>query len=178
MSTADSTVLNFLVDTGYRSEGDNLSVVNMPVLGTDSLLGVRYIVSDYALEGMDKVEDIADNANGAGVYENPYSLPTVSYTHLKGVDADVADAVTEDTLDNAVAFVKKLSAETGSIIAVTGAIDLVADSEKCYVIRNGRPEMGKITGTGCQLSGMMTAYVVANQDNKLEAAEMCIRDSF
>lgn len=71
VSTADSTVLNFLVDTG----GDNLSVVNMPVLGTDSLLGVRYIVSDYALEGMDKVEDIADNANGAGVYENPYSLP-------------------------------------------------------------------------------------------------------
>ena len=68
-------VLNFLVDTGYRSEGDNLSVVNMPVLGTDSLLGVRYIVSDYALEGMNKVEDIADNANGAGVYENPYSLP-------------------------------------------------------------------------------------------------------
>lgn len=75
VSTADSTVLNFLVDTGYRSEGDNLSVVNMPVLGTDSLLGVRYIVSDYALEGMNKVEDIADNANGAGVYENPYSLP-------------------------------------------------------------------------------------------------------
>ena len=67
VSTADSTVLNFLVD--------NLNVVNMPVLGTDSLLGVRYIVSDYALEGMDKVEDIADNANGAGVYENPYSLP-------------------------------------------------------------------------------------------------------
>lgn len=75
VSTADSTVLNFLVDTGYRSEGDNLNVVNMPVLGTDSLLGVRYIVSDYALEGMNKVEDIADNANGAGVYENPYSLP-------------------------------------------------------------------------------------------------------
>ena len=92
----------------------------------------------------------------------------------KGVDADVADAVTEDTLDNAVAFVKKLSAETGSIIAVTGAIDLVADSEKCYVIRNGRPEMGKITGTGCQLSGMMTAYVVANQDNKLEAAAAAV----
>lgn len=75
IGSADSTVLNFLVDTGYRSEGDNLNVVNMPVLGTDSLLGVRYIVSDYALEGMDKVEDIADNANGAGVYENPYSLP-------------------------------------------------------------------------------------------------------
>lgn len=107
---------------------------------------------------------------------NISEIKTLAYGSgsTKGVDADVADAVTEDTLDNAVAFVKKLSAETGSIIAVTGAIDLVADSEKCYVIRNGHPEMGKITGTGCQLSGMMTAYVVANQDNKLEAAAVAV----
>ena len=88
----------------------------------------------------------------------------------KGVDADVADAVTEDTLDQAVAFVKNFAKSTGSIVAITGAIDLVSDSEKCYVIRNGRPEMGKITGTGCQLSGMMTAFIVANPGNELEAA--------
>ena len=88
----------------------------------------------------------------------------------KGVDADVADAVTEENLDEAVAFVKKFAKESGSIIAVTGAIDLVTDGEKCYVIRNGRPEMGKITGTGCQLSGMMTAYITANPENRLEAA--------
>ena len=39
----------------------------------------------------------------------------------KGVDADVADAVTEDTLDQAVDFVKKLAGKLGCIIAVTGA---------------------------------------------------------
>ena len=88
----------------------------------------------------------------------------------KGVDADVADAVTGENLDEAVAFVKKFADETGAIIAVTGVIDLVSDGETCYVIRNGRPEMGKITGTGCQLSGMMTAYVTANPDHPLEAA--------
>ena len=88
----------------------------------------------------------------------------------KGVDADVADAVTDETLDQAVTFVKSFAKNTGSIVAVTGAIDLVSDSERCYVIRNGRPEMGKITGTGCQLSGMMTAYIVANPGNELEAA--------
>ncbi|HYE68227.1 MAG TPA: hydroxyethylthiazole kinase, partial [Anaerovoracaceae bacterium] len=38
----------------------------------------------------------------------------------KGVDADVADAVTEQTLDGAVAFVKELAKRTGSVIAVTG----------------------------------------------------------
>lgn len=92
----------------------------------------------------------------------------------KGVDADVADAVTEDNLEEAVAFVKKFAGDTGSIIAVTGAIDLVSDGEKCFVIRNGRPEMGKITGTGCQLSGMMTAYITASPENKLEAAAAAV----
>ncbi len=92
----------------------------------------------------------------------------------KGVDADVADAVTEDTLDSAVAFVKELAGKTGAIVAVTGAIDLVADEDRCFVIRNGRPEMGKITGTGCQLSGMMTAFLTANPDARLEAAAAAV----
>ena len=94
----------------------------------------------------------------------------------KGVDADVADAVTDANLDSAVKFVKNFAAKSGAIVAVTGAIDLVSDGTACYVIRNGRPEMGKITGTGCQLSGMMTAFVVANPDNKLEAAAAMLRE--
>ncbi|MGN1168192.1 MAG: hydroxyethylthiazole kinase [Lachnospiraceae bacterium] len=92
----------------------------------------------------------------------------------KGVDADVADAVTEENLDSAVAFAKDFAKKMECIVAITGAIDLVSDGEKCYVIRNGRPEMGKITGTGCQLSGMMTAFVVANPDAKLEAAAAAV----
>lgn len=92
----------------------------------------------------------------------------------KGVDADVADAVTEENLDEAVAFVKEFAKKSGSIVAVTGAIDLVSDGEKCFVIRNGRPEMGKVTGTGCQLSGMITAFLAANPDNKIEAAAAAV----
>ena len=92
----------------------------------------------------------------------------------KGVDADVADAVTEENLDEAVTFAKDFAKKAGTIVAITGAIDLVSDGETCYVIRNGRPEMGKITGTGCQLSGMMTAFLVANPDHKLEAAAAAV----
>ena len=88
----------------------------------------------------------------------------------QGVDADVADAVTEDTLDEAVTFAKDFAKKAGCIAAITGAIDLVSNGESCYVIRNGRTEMGKITGTGCQLSGMMTAFLVANPEEKLRAA--------
>ena len=60
----------------------------------------------------------------------------------KGVDADVADAVTDANLDAAVAFVKDFAAKSHAIVAITGAIDLVSDGRQCYIIRNGRPEMG------------------------------------
>lgn len=92
----------------------------------------------------------------------------------KGVDADVADAVTEENLNEAVAFAKAAAARYHTIVAITGAIDLVADESHCYVIRNGRPEMGRITGTGCQLSGLLTAYLTANPGNELEAAAAAV----
>ena len=94
--------------------------------------------------------------------------------NTRGVDASVEDVVTEDNLESAIAFVKDLSASDGAIVAVTGAIDLVADAERCYVIRNGRPEMGKVTGTGCQLSALTAAYVAANPGNCLEAAAAAV----
>lgn len=92
----------------------------------------------------------------------------------KGVDADAVDAVTEANLDNGVQLVKTFAAQTGCIIAVTGAIDLVSDGARCWCIRNGRAEMSRITGTGCQLSALMTAFLVANPDRKLDAAAAAV----
>ena len=42
----------------------------------------------------------------------------------KGVDADVADAVTEENLEEGVAFAKAFARKAGTIVAITGAIDL------------------------------------------------------
>ena len=92
----------------------------------------------------------------------------------KGVDADIADAVTDDTLDQAIKFAESLAVSENCIIAITGAIDLVTDGKKCFVIRNGRPEMGKITGTGCQLSALITAFLVANPEKPLEATAAAV----
>ena len=92
----------------------------------------------------------------------------------KGVDADAVDAVMEANLDDGVALVKAFARQAGCIIAVTGAIDLVSDGERCWCIRNGRPEMSRITGTGCQLSALTTAFLVANPGHKLEAAAAAV----
>ena len=92
----------------------------------------------------------------------------------KGVDADVSDIITDENLDEAIAFVKELSAQTGSVIAVTGAIDIVADSNKAYVIRNGHRIVSKVSGTGCMLTAMIAAYCAANPGNNLDAAAAAV----
>ena len=92
----------------------------------------------------------------------------------KGVDADAADAVTEENLSGAARYIKALARSLNTIIAVTGAIDLVTDGDKCFVIRNGQPLMGKITGTGCQLSGITAAYLTANPQDPLTAAAAAV----
>jgi len=106
------------------------------------------------------ISEIKTIANGSGT--------------TRGVDADVADAVTEETLPRAVTFAKELAKRLDTVIAITGAIDIVADAKTAYVIRNGRPEMGRITGTGCQLSGLATAYVTANPEQPLEAVATAV----
>ena len=131
--------------------------------------GASALRTNTAVELMEKVKFTVIRGNISEIKTLALGSGTT-----KGVDADVADAVTDANLDNAVAFVKDFAAKSGAIVAVTGAIDLVSDGKTCYVIRNGRPEMGKITGTGCQLSAMTAAYVTANPEHPLEAAAAAV----
>ena len=92
----------------------------------------------------------------------------------RGVDADTAYSVTEENLDRAVEEIKAFSRETCAVVAVTGSIDIVTDGDRAFCIQNGRPEMSRITGTGCQLSAMTAAYAAANPGQALTAAAAAV----
>ena len=154
---------------GMFLAGKKANELNHMVLLDPVGAGASKLRTDTAVKLMDEINFTVIRGNISEIKTLALGSGTT-----KGVDADVADAVSEDNLDDAVRFVKEFAKESGSVVAVTGAIDLVSDGEKCYVIRNGRPEMGKITGTGCQLSGMMTAFLVANPDNILDAAAAAV----
>lgn len=154
---------------GMKVAGKKASELNHPILLDPVGAGASSLRTNTALELMDMLNITVIRGNISEIKTLALGSGTT-----KGVDADVADRVTEETLDDAVRFAKNFAAQTKAIVAITGAIDLVADADTCYVIRNGRPEMGKITGTGCQLSGMTTAFVVANPENKLEAVAAAV----
>lgn len=73
ISSPSGTQLKLLSDLGYRTEGDRISIVNTSILPTDSLLGVKYVLSTYPIKGLEKVS--LQKANEKDVYKNPYALP-------------------------------------------------------------------------------------------------------
>lgn len=91
-----------------------------------------------------------------------------------GVDACDVDRITEDNLDEVIKLAKEFSIRTNAIVAITGPIDVITDGNKTFITRNGNPNMGKITGTGCMLTGIIASYVAANIDNKLEATAYAV----
>lgn len=91
----------------------------------------------------------------------------------KGVDADSADQLNEQNREEVIAFAKKLSQETGAVIAITGKEDLITDGKECYMIKNGHVMMSKITGSGCMLTCVIGCYLGANA-NPLTATSAAI----
>lgn len=91
-----------------------------------------------------------------------------------GVDADAADAITEENLDGLVLFAKGLARQLGAVVAISGTIDLVADGDTAFCIRNGCAMMRRVTGTGCQLSALTAAFAAASPDRPLEAAAAAV----
>lgn len=164
IGTLNSRTITSMLKAGKRANQLNHPVVLDPVgagaskLRTETALRLLEEVQFSVIRG--NISEIKTLAGGSGT--------------TKGVDADVADKVTESNLDQAIAFAKAFAQKTGAVIAITGAIDIVADCNRAYCIRNGHPMMASITGTGCQLSAMTAAYVTANKDYPLEAAAAAV----
>lgn len=86
---------------------------------------------------------------------------------VRGVDVSTQDQMSKERILD---LARDFSRSTGAITVITGAVDYVSDGTQTYCLLNGHPLMGKVTGTGCQLSALLAAYVGANKDHKLEAA--------
>ena len=69
-SSPDDVQLTFLDEVGYRKNSPNFCITNSSILGIDSLLGVKYILSSNTINGLEKICD-----GNKSVYYNSYSFP-------------------------------------------------------------------------------------------------------
>ncbi|WMJ76121.1 MULTISPECIES: hydroxyethylthiazole kinase [unclassified Sedimentibacter] len=165
IGTLNSRTIEAMIKAGKKANEINIPVILDPVGAGASKLRTE---TTFRLLREVKISVIRGNMSEIKVVGSSES------NGARGVDANVADTVTEKNLDEAVNFIKCLSESLSSIIAVTGAIDIVADSHKAFVIKNGHPSMSKITGTGCMLTSIIGAYCGANRDNMLEASAAAV----
>lgn len=149
--------------------GKTASQLGHPVVLDPVGAGASALRTKTALEIMEKVKPQVIRGNISEI-----KTLACGSGFTSGVDAAEQDAVTEENLDTAVAFVKEFAKNTGAVIAVTGKIDLVSDAEKCYIIRNGAAQMSRITGTGCQLSAICAAFAAANPDDMCTAVAAAV----
>lgn len=95
----------------------------------------------------------------------------------RGVDVNPEDVVTDENLASSAQFARMLAKKAGAVVAITGAIDVVADANRAYAVRNGSPLMGRITGAGCMLTCLVAAFVAANPDDSLEAVVAAVTEA-
>ena len=88
----------------------------------------------------------------------------------RGVDAAEGDLVCEENLRERARAAQALAEKTGAVVAVSGAIDLVAGAEKTAAVRNGHPMMARITGSGCMLGCLAGAFLGACPQEPFEAS--------
>ncbi len=161
--------LNARTIPAMHAAGARAAELGHPIVLDPVGAGASSLRTNTAYELMDKVPFTVIRGNISEIKTLAQGEGTT-----RGVDADVADTVTPDTLDEAVAFAKAFAARTGAVIAITGAIDIVADDTRAFCITNGTPIMSSITGSGCQLSALIAAYVTACPSSPLEACAAAV----
>ena len=161
--------LNKQTIAGMRAAGKRASELGHPIVLDPVGAGASALRTATASE-------ILDTMDVAVIRGNMSEIKAVAGASAatRGVDVNPDDVVTDENLAASAAFAKELAKKTGVIIAITGAIDIVANDEHVFAIRNGNAVMGKITGAGCMLSCSVGAYSVANKENMLEGVVAAI----
>lgn len=93
-------------------------------------------------------------------------------SHSVGVDAGEADALTQENLRERAGLFGELASQTGAVVLVTGAKDLIVGEGRALLGENGTPLLAGITGTGCMAGALAGLYLSAGAP--VEAALLAV----
>lgn len=56
---------------------------------------------------------------------------------------------------------KELAKKYGTVILATGEQDIITDGKRVVYVKNGIPELASVTGTGCMLGALCSAFMIS-----------------
>ncbi len=76
---------------------------------------------------------------------------------IKGVDSTASDV-------GAIEVAQNLAKKLNTVVAITGARDVITDGERVCLIDNGHKILSMVTGTGCMSTALIGAYAGGTKD--------------
>lgn len=149
--------------------GKTANKLDIPIVFDPVGVGVSKFRIEFAKDLIDRISFSVIRGNISEI-KKLSGLPCAS----NGVDASELDKTDDYNLDTVIENLKSFSEKIGAVIAVTGVIDIVCDNKTVYVIRNGNKMMEDVTGTGCQLSSLISAYIAANRNDIVGATAAAV----
>ena len=89
---------------------------------------------------------------------------------LAGTDGSVRGVDSTGTLDDPVETARACARVTGTVVSMTGAVDVVTDGDRVFLVRNGVPAMDRLSGTGCMASSITAAFAAVADDYAVSSA--------
>ncbi len=163
-SIAGALVLNIGTLTPYWVEsmikaGRKANERDVPVILDPVGSGATRLRTESARRIIDEVDVSVVRGNASEIL----SLAREG-SRTKGVDS-------LHSVDEAAEAGKILAAELGTVLAVTGKVDLITDGESSIRVMNGHSMMGMVTGTGCTATAVIAAFHAVNGDSIKAAVE-------
>ena len=82
---------------------------------------------------------------------------------LAGVGAGGRGVDATDEVEATIPAARDLSAQTGGVVAISGAQDVIVSTRRVTRLVSGHPMMQLVIGTGCSLGALVAAYLGANR---------------
>jgi hydroxyethylthiazole kinase len=83
---------------------------------------------------------------------------------LAGAEARVRGVDSDGLKGDPVSIARDYANDSGLIVAVSGVMDIITDGKQVYLVENGDPLMGRISGTGCMAASVTGVYAACGQD--------------
>jgi hydroxyethylthiazole kinase len=157
VKAADALVLNIGTITVGQLEamlvaGSQANISGIPIILDPVGAGATRLRTDCVVQ-LIKDLDIAvlkGNAGEIGVISG-------SGGSVRGVDSG---GIPPDPIR----IVRECVRKTGAVVVMTGKTDFIADDDRVFIVENGTPLMGQLSGTGCMASSVTGAFAAVEGD--------------
>ena len=154
--TSDALMLNMGNITDARMESIKLSACkakerNIPILLDVVGVACSKLRREYVLDLLKMAVPSVIKGN----YSEILALQDMQY-FSRGVDAELS--INECYITNTS---KKLAEKYQTVILATGKTDIVTDGIRTVCIKNGTPSLTSVTGTGCMLGALCSAFMTS-----------------